>query len=62
MLMIFDSLNEYANQSRGAYPPGTAARTTSWSALREAAKDCEACHLYKRATQTVFGEGPKAAR
>jgi len=29
--------------------------------MREAAKDCEACHLYKRATQTVFGEGPKSA-
>jgi len=27
--------------------------------MREAAKDCTACHLYKRATQTVFGEGPK---
>src|SRR5437870_2966213 len=35
--------------------------TTSWSAVREAAKNCEACHLYKRATQTVFGEGPKGA-
>ena len=30
--------------------------------MRDAAKDCEACHLYKRATQTVFGEGPKGAR
>ena len=29
--------------------------------MREAAKDCEACHLYERATQTVFGEGPKDA-
>jgi uracil-DNA glycosylase len=28
---------------------------------REAAKDCHACHLYKRATQTVFGEGPARA-
>jgi uracil-DNA glycosylase len=27
----------------------------------EAAKDCHACHLYKRATQTVFGEGPARA-
>jgi len=35
--------------------------TMSWSAMREAAKECEACHLYKRATQTVFGEGPKSA-
>ena len=43
--------------ARPAQPP----ETTSWSALREAAKDCEACHLYGRATQTVFGEGPKGA-
>src|SRR6266496_4124061 len=43
--------------ARPARPPDT----TSWSAVREAAKDCEACHLYKRATQTVFGEGPKGA-
>src|SRR5436853_1893884 len=43
--------------ARPAQPPDT----TSWSAVREAAKNCEACHLYKRATQTVFGEGPKGA-
>jgi DNA polymerase len=35
--------------------------TSSWSELREAAHDCTACHLYRRATQTVFGEGPKDA-
>src|SRR4051812_8643966 len=27
--------------------------------LREAAKDCKGCDLYRRASQTVFGEGPK---
>ncbi|HEY2625478.1 MAG TPA: UdgX family uracil-DNA binding protein [Candidatus Udaeobacter sp.] len=43
--------------ARCARPPDT----TSWSAVREAAKHCEACHLYKHATQTVFGEGPKDA-
>ncbi|PYJ37956.1 MAG: uracil-DNA glycosylase [Verrucomicrobia bacterium] len=43
--------------ARPARPPDT----TSWSAVREAAKDCEACHLFERATQTVFGEGPKGA-
>src|SRR6266478_7245662 len=43
--------------ARSARPPDT----TSWSAVREAAKHCEACHLYKHATQTVFGEGPKDA-
>src|SRR6267142_3480759 len=41
--------------------PATPPATSSLSAVREAAKDCEACHLYKRATQTVFGEGPKSA-
>jgi len=43
--------------ARPAAPPNT----SSWSALREAARECTACHLYKRATQTVFGEGPKRA-
>jgi DNA polymerase len=30
--------------------------------LRDAAEQCTACHLYRNATQTVFGEGPEAAR
>jgi DNA polymerase len=30
--------------------------------LREEAAGCRACHLYKGATQTVFGEGPQTAR
>jgi uracil-DNA glycosylase len=29
--------------------------------VRDVAKDCRACHLYKNATQTVFGEGPRKA-
>jgi uracil-DNA glycosylase family protein len=43
--------------ARPARPPDTA----SLGALREAARHCTACHLYKRATQTVFGEGSKGA-
>src|ERR1700757_4084656 len=39
--------------------PATPPETSSWSSLLEAARECTACHLYKRATQTVFGEGPK---
>jgi uracil-DNA glycosylase len=31
------------------------------SAVRTAAKDCQACDLYKLGTQTVFGEGAKTA-
>ncbi len=32
------------------------------AALRDAATECTACHLYRNATQTVFGEGPERAR
>src|SRR6266567_1401588 len=46
--------NEYA---RPATPPDS----SSLSTVRDAAQDCTGCHLYKRATQTVFGEGPKKA-
>jgi uracil-DNA glycosylase len=31
-------------------------------ALKEAAAGCQGCHLYRNATQTVFGEGPPSAR
>jgi len=31
-------------------------------ALREAARACRGCDLHARATQTVFGEGPRSAR
>jgi uracil-DNA glycosylase family protein len=30
--------------------------------VRDAARDCQACDLYKRGTQTVFGEGAKKAQ
>ncbi|MBV8433304.1 MAG: UdgX family uracil-DNA binding protein, partial [Candidatus Eremiobacteraeota bacterium] len=34
----------------------------SLKSLREAAAHCRGCDLYKAATQTVFGEGPRRAR
>jgi DNA polymerase len=34
----------------------------AWQALRDEAAGCTRCHLYKHATQTVFGEGPVDAR
>ncbi|MEA3189310.1 MAG: uracil-DNA glycosylase [Chthoniobacter sp.] len=37
-------------------------KTTSLEKLRKAAKGCRACPLWKTATQTVFGEGPRKAR
>jgi DNA polymerase len=36
--------------------------TRSLSKLRSAAAECEGCELFRRATQTVFGEGPARAR
>lgn len=50
-----------------ATPPKAPARPTparpsnvaaAWTALREEAMGCTRCHLYRDATQTVFGEGP----
>jgi DNA polymerase len=29
--------------------------------VRDVARECKACDLYKRGTQTVFGEGPARA-
>ena len=34
----------------------------SLDALRKAAAECEGCHLWRNATQTVFGEGLKRSR
>lgn len=41
--------------------PATPPNSDSLTTVRNAASDCTACHLYKHATQTVFGEGPKTA-
>ena len=41
--------------------PAPTPDTSSLATLRKAAKTCTACHLYKHATQTVFGEGPNGA-
>src|SRR5256886_11226297 len=41
--------------------PATPPSTSNLGEVREASRECTACHLYKHATQTVFGEGPKSA-
>ena len=41
-----------------ARPP----ETREWTVLKEAARGCTACPLYRAATCTVFGEGPLTAR
>ncbi len=42
--------------------PAPVPSTEDLNKVEAAAKGCTACHLYKRATQTVFGEGPKRAK
>ena len=46
---------------RPARAAGNRARMDSLAALRKKAADCRACPLWKNATQTVFGEGPRDA-
>ena len=41
--------------------PAPVPETSSLKEVREAARRCTACPLYKTGTQTVFGEGPKQA-
>jgi uracil-DNA glycosylase len=41
--------------------PAATPDTSSLVEMRDASRECTACHLYQRATQTVFGEGPKSA-
>jgi uracil-DNA glycosylase len=58
-----DLQREMATKKHSDYAkPATPPDSNNWSTLCEAANECQACHLYKHATQTVFGEGPKSAR
>jgi len=49
-------------RSAEEWHPAPAPETTDLRKLRAAAAKCEACPLYKNATQTVFGEGPRDAK
>jgi len=49
-----------AERDQNAYPRIENAR--SLRSVAEAARACQACDLWSRATQTVFGEGPRTAR
>ena len=51
-----------AEDDRIDWSPAPVPETSRLAALAKAARSCTACPLYKRATQTVFGEGPKDAR
>ena len=49
-----------AERDQGAYPKVDDPR--SLRSVAKAANDCRACDLWSRATQTVFGEGPRTAK
>ncbi len=55
--------NDSAEKTSGDKEGGAAVPPDSMdlAALREAARECHACPLWKNATQTVFGEGPPDA-
>jgi uracil-DNA glycosylase family protein len=55
---------QYILSGKRKTPMSTASRLSgsSLSTLREEASNCRACHLWKDATQTVFGEGPQHAK
>jgi DNA polymerase len=59
-----DAPEPRASQQRKEVPMTAVAKhseSDNLTALRAEAADCRACHLWKDATQTVFGEGPRHA-
>jgi uracil-DNA glycosylase len=63
--MIENAATERHKPQRRPEPEMTrrpAAAADSLAALWAEAAHCRACHLYKHATQTVFGEGPQHAQ
>ena len=54
-----DPVNLMASRAK---PTDPVPPVRSLRALADAADDCQACPLYKTATQVVFGEGPARAR
>lgn len=50
---------ELAERDENGYPKVENPR--SLRSVAEASKGCRGCHLWSRATQTVFGEGPRTA-
>jgi probable DNA metabolism protein len=59
--MMKRSATKRIDAAEGEWRPAPVPDTTSLGAVAEAACRCTACPLYKNATQTVFGEGPKRA-
>ncbi|MBA2622547.1 MAG: UdgX family uracil-DNA binding protein [Chthoniobacterales bacterium] len=60
--MVAKSRAKTGADDDGPWQPAPVPATSDLSEVEEAAKICTACHLYKRGTQTVFGEGPRRAK
>src|ERR1700716_2268263 len=52
----------FKRRLENAMTTGSPRSGSSLKILREEARRCRACHLWKNATQTVFGEGPQHAQ
>ncbi len=57
--MMKRSARKIAQDGGDEWRPASVPETSSLKTVREAALGCTACPLYKNATQTVFGEGPR---
>ena len=57
--IVCASIGVLAERDENGYPKIENPR--SLRSVAEASKDCRGCHLWSRATQTVFGEGPRSA-
>jgi len=58
---VIQMISHSQQQTAGEWNPAPAPETKDLAKLRAAAAKCEACPLYKHATQTVFGEGLRDA-
>ncbi|MGI8482070.1 MAG: UdgX family uracil-DNA binding protein [Chthoniobacterales bacterium] len=56
------SLSKVTDEEDEKWRPASVPETDDLVKVAAAARACRACHLYKRGTQTVFGEGPKRAK
>ena len=60
--MVRKSIAKRLDVGDEEWRPAPVPETTDLDKVASAARNCRACHLYKRGTQTVFGEGPRRAK
>lgn len=60
--MMRKSAAKFVAEDEEDWQPAPVPHSSSLTTVAKASKSCTACHLYKHATQTVFGEGAKGAK